>query len=109
MYHGGACSAANGPSIKHVTLFFTKFDSPVTLCHTSRGPPKVRHTSRTPRFLVVQKPSVQSLSQWFAGFLFRVFVWKVLSEVGFVHSPSVRIPPLQQKFNHHFQFHVSYV
>src|SRR6218665_2331393 len=24
--------------------------SPVTLCHTSRDPPKVRHTSRTPRF-----------------------------------------------------------
>src|SRR6218665_1687733 len=30
---------------------------PVTLWHTSRDPPKVRHTSRTPRFLVglVQK------------------------------------------------------
>src|SRR6218665_692526 len=31
--------------------------SPVTFCHTSRDPPKIRHTSRTPRFLVglVQK------------------------------------------------------
>src|SRR6218665_4184245 len=45
-----------GPSIKYVTLFLANFDPPlpVTLCHshTSRDPPKVRHTSRTPRFLV---------------------------------------------------------
>src|SRR6218665_2252640 len=44
-------SSVFGPSIKHVTLFWTP--SPVTLCHTSRDPRKVRHTSRTPRFLVV--------------------------------------------------------
>ena len=61
-----------GPSIKYVTLFLAKFDPPppVTLCHTSQDPPKVRHTSRTlPRFLVglVQKsrtkvPSTNSIS-----------------------------------------------
>src|SRR6218665_1151730 len=47
-----------GPSIKYVTLFWTNFDPlppPVTLCHTSQDPTKVRHTSRTPQFLVVQR------------------------------------------------------
>src|SRR6218665_608509 len=41
-----------GPSIKYVTLFLANFHPlpPVTLCHTSRHPPKVRHTSRTPIF-----------------------------------------------------------
>src|SRR6218665_916109 len=50
-------SSYKGPSIKYDTLFWTNFDpppSPVTLCHLSRDPPKVGHTSRTPpRFLVV--------------------------------------------------------
>ena len=40
--------ACMGPSMKYVTLFFTNFYPPVTLCHTSRNPPKVRHTSRAP-------------------------------------------------------------
>src|SRR6218665_629810 len=49
-----------GPSIKYTSRYFWPLltPSPVTLCHTSRDPPKVRHTSRTPRqFLVdlVQK------------------------------------------------------
>src|SRR6218665_249093 len=37
-----------GPSIKYVTLFLANFDtpSPVTLCHTSRTPHKVRHISK---------------------------------------------------------------
>src|SRR6218665_403201 len=41
-----------GPSIKYVTLFWTNFDlpPPVTLCHTSRDTPKVRHISRNPIF-----------------------------------------------------------
>src|SRR6218665_689387 len=71
---------------------------PVTLCHTSRDPQKVRHTSRTPPdFLVglVQKirtkPPVKILSRLFAGFCPGGFVrgslvWKVLSGVFFVHS-----------------------
>jgi|SRR6218665_1648696 len=33
-----------GPSIKYITLFLTRFVSPVALCHTSRNPLKVRHT-----------------------------------------------------------------
>src|SRR6218665_275893 len=38
-----------GPSIKYVTLFLANsYPSPVTLCHTSRDPPKIRHTSQTP-------------------------------------------------------------
>ena len=39
-----------GPSIKCVTLFLTNFDPPppVTLCHTSRTPHKVRHISEHP-------------------------------------------------------------
>src|SRR6218665_2053433 len=43
-----------GPSIKYVTLFLANFDPspPVALCYTSRDPPKVRHTSRTPQFLL---------------------------------------------------------
>jgi len=66
----------------------TNFDPPlpVTLCHTSWDSPKVRHTSRTIRFLVEQKTwtkapaqAVQSISQWFAGFLFEGFVRGFLS------------------------------
>ena len=83
---------SNGPSIKYVTLFLANFDPPppVTLCHTSRDPPKVRHTSRTtPRFLVglVQKSRIKVpckiLSQLFA----EVFVRGVLSWLVFVRSP----------------------
>src|SRR6218665_3661926 len=102
-------------------LFLTNFGPlpPVTLCNTSRDPPKVRHTSRTPlRFLVVQKTrtktplyKVSLNGSWgfCSGFCSGFFVWKALSAVLFVHTPSARIPPLQQKVNHHFQFHVSYV
>src|SRR6218665_3235553 len=70
---------SNGPSIKYVTLFLANFapPPPVTLCHTSRDPPKVRHTSRTPpRFLVglVQKsrtkvPCTNSISIVRGGFV----------------------------------------
>src|SRR6218665_2786231 len=65
--------------LRHAIL--ANFDPPfplVTLCHTSRNPPKVRHTSRTtstPRFLVglVQKaltkaPCTNSLSIVRGGF-----------------------------------------
>src|SRR6218665_3304828 len=43
-----------GPSLKYVTPFLANFHPlpRVTLCHTSRDPPTVRHTSQTPRFLV---------------------------------------------------------
>src|SRR6218665_360501 len=113
-----------GPSIKYVMLFLANFNPPppVTLCHTSRDPPKVRHTSRTPPPIFSrpstkkpgQKPPVQILSQLFAGIFFGgfdrgSFVWKVLSGVVFIRSPSVRIHLLRQKVKHHFKFHVSYV
>src|SRR6218665_1050757 len=80
-----------GPSIKYVTLFLANFDPspPVTLCHTSRDPPKVRHTSRTPRFLVglVQKsrtkvPCTNSISIVRGGFCPGSFV-----RVGFCPFP----------------------
>src|SRR6218665_3196644 len=105
-------------SIKYVTIFLAIFDPlpPVTLCHTPRDPPRkyVTHLGPPP-FLVglVQKTrtktSVEILSQLFAGFFQEVLVWKVLSGVVFVCSPSVRILLLQQKVKHHFKFQISYV
>src|SRR6218665_1072699 len=90
-----------GPSIKYVTLFLANFDPPpfVTLCHTSRDPPKVRHTSRTPPMF--SRPSTENpdksplykfplnCSRGFlsGGFVRGFFVWKVLFGVVFVHSP----------------------
>src|SRR6218665_3501858 len=93
--------AAMGLSIKYVMLFLANFYPP-PLCHTFShilGPPKVRHTSRTPRFLVglVQKtrtkaPCTNSLSFVRGGFCPGFFsegsfVWKVLFRVVSVHSP----------------------
>src|SRR6218665_1257392 len=48
------------PSIKYFTQFFANFDPPafVTLCHTSRDPPKVRLTSRTPPMF--SRPSTEN-------------------------------------------------
>ena len=55
--YGNVCAFGGRPlsTVRHV--MFYQFWPPllVTLCHRSRNPPKVRHTSRTPRFLVVQK------------------------------------------------------
>src|SRR6218665_2914886 len=77
----------------------------VTLCHTSRDtPPKVRHTSRTPRFLVgiVQKwrtkvPCTNSIVEVFV----RGFCpgWFLSVSV----PPSVTIHLLQQKVKYHFK------
>src|SRR6218665_149722 len=90
--------------------------SPVTLCHPSWDPPKVRHTSRTPSPIFI-RPSTKkqtkatctdslNCSRWLlSGACVRgSFVWKVLSI-----PPSVRIHLLQQNVKHHFKFHVSYV
>src|SRR6218665_2160214 len=81
-----------GASINYVTLFLANFapPPPVTLCHTSRDlPPKVRHTSRTPRFLVglVQKSwtkvlCTNSISIVRGGFCSGIFV-----RVGFCPFP----------------------
>src|SRR6218665_2215492 len=94
-----------GPSIKYVTLFLANFDSHPP-CHTLshiQGPPRKYVAHLGPLFLVglVQKtrtkaPCTNSLSIVRGGFcpgsfVRGSFVWKVLSEVVFVHSPSVRI------------------
>src|SRR6218665_3294255 len=104
---------ASGPSIKYVMLFLASFD-PLPLSHfvTHPGiPPKVRHTSRTPRFLVglVQKTRTKTPCTNSLLIVRGVFVQVALSGVVFVHSPSVRIHLLQQKGKHHFKLHVSYV
>src|SRR6218665_1269618 len=87
-----------GPSIKYVTLFLANFDpSPsVTLCYTSRDPPKVRDTSRTPRFLVglVQKsqtkvPCTNSISIVRGGFCLGVLSGLVFVRSPFCHNASV--------------------
>src|SRR6218665_3622087 len=99
-----------GQSIKYVTLFLANFDPPLPLPHfvTHPGTPqKVRHTSRTPRFLVglVQKSRTKvrctnSISIVRGGFCTGWFL---------PVPPSVAIHLLQQKVKHHFKFHVSYV
>jgi len=92
---------------------------PVTLFHTSSGPPKssLRHTSRTPILVgLVQKawtkPPVQILSQ--LSFCAEGFSGGLLSGrfcPGWFLSvpPSVRIFLLQQTAKHHFKFQVLYV
>src|SRR6218665_2117830 len=84
-----------GSSIKDVTLFLTNFYPLllVTLCHASQDLLKVRHTPRTPPPIFSstksqdKNPLYKNLSQWFAGFLFGCFVWKVLSGGLFFRSP----------------------
>src|SRR6218665_442355 len=93
-------------------------------CHTLShipGPPQknVRHLgppifSRSSTKNRTKAHCTNSLSIVRRGFCPGVFVrgsfvWKVLSGVVFVHSPSVRIHLLQQKVKHHFKFHVSNV
>src|SRR6218665_2270111 len=96
-------------------LSFTNFDPP-PLCHTLShipGPPlKVRHTSRTPRFLVGlvkkswKKSPVKILSHLFA----EVFVRGVLSGLVFVRSPLCHNTSVtKESYKHNFKFHVSYV
>src|SRR6218665_2937072 len=76
---------------------------PVTLCHTSRDPPKVRHTSRTPRFLVgiVQKSRTKvlctnSLSQLFVEVFVRGFCPGWFLYGGFVRVGFCPFPLLSQ-------------
>src|SRR6218665_790563 len=78
------------PKVRHA--IFNQFLHPFPLSQTSGHLPKVRHTSRTPRYLVVQKartkPPIQNLSQWFAGYLFGVFCLE-----GFVWGGFCPFPP----------------
>src|SRR6218665_1581859 len=99
-------------------LFFANFCPPVTLCHTSRHPQKVPHTPPPPIFSrpSTKNPDKSPLYKFslncsrgflFGSFVRGSFVWKVLSGVVFIRSPSVRIHLLRQKVKHHFKFHVS--
>ena len=102
-----------GPSIKYIMLFLANFDPPppVTLCHTSWDPQSMSHISDPPPFLVglVQKTRTKTLfTNCSRGFFKGPLVWKVLSGMAFVCSPSVRIHLLQQKVKHRFKFQVSY-
>src|SRR6218665_1087244 len=84
------------PSIKYVTLYLANFD-PLpchTFSHIPGPPPKVRHTSRTPRLLVglVQKtrtkaPCTNSVSTVRGGFVRGSFVWKSFVRGGFCPFP----------------------
>src|SRR6218665_366412 len=97
---------------------FGQFCPPVTLCHTSRDhSPKVRHTSRTPPFLVglVQKswtkvPCTNYISIVRKGSqIVRKGVRGFCPGWFFSVPPSITIHLFQQKVKHHFKFHVSYV
>src|SRR6218665_3855232 len=87
-----------GPSIKYFWPILTP--SPVTLCHTSRDPPKVRHTYWTPPPFFnrpsTKNPDKSSLYKFSlncsrvllsGAFVRGSFVWKVLSGVVFVRTP----------------------
>src|SRR6218665_3622726 len=107
-----------------MSRYFWPILTPLPLLHfvTHPGTPqKVSHTFLTPRLsidLVQKNPDKNPLNKFSlhcsrgflsGGFVRGSFVWKVLSEVVFVRSPSVRKHMLQQKVKHHFKFHVSYV
>src|SRR6218665_146430 len=102
-----------GPSIKYVTLFLVNFDPlpPVTLCHTSRDPPKVRHTSGTPTFSrpSTKIPDKSPLYKFYLNCSMRFLSGGFCPSWFLSVPPSVTIHLLQQKVKHHFKFHVSYV
>ena len=92
-----------GPFIKYVTLFWTNFDSPlsVTLCHTSRTQifsSTCIHTCLYRGFVLIREFFLfGGISGGFLSGRFRPG-W-------FLSIPaSVRIHPLQQKTKYHFQF-----
>src|SRR6218665_254683 len=80
-------------SIKYIMLFLANFDSP-PLCHPlshipGPPPPKVRHTSRTPPFLVglVQKSRTKVPGTNYISIVRGGFCPRVLSGLVFVRSP----------------------
>src|SRR6218665_2086228 len=96
-----------GPSIKYVTLFLANFNPPpsVTLCHTSRDPPKGKsHISDPPIFYRPstknpgQKPPEQIFSQLFAGVFVRGFCHRVFCVEGFVRSGFCPFPFCQKTY-----------
>src|SRR6218665_3745778 len=84
----------------HATFGQFCWPTPVTLCHTSRDPPKVRHTSRAPIFSTNnpgQKPPVQILPQLLVGVLSEgLLSGRFCPGWFFSVPPSVRIHLLQQ-------------
>src|SRR6218665_1599896 len=87
----------------------------VTLCHTSRDPPKVRHTSRDFIRPSTKNPDKIPLYKFSLncsrGFLSRGFVFLSgrFSPGCFLSVPPlIRMQVLQQKIKHHLKFHVSY-
>src|SRR6218665_3389489 len=93
-----------------------------TLSHIPGPPPESTSFISGPPFLVglVQKiPDKRPLYKFYlncsrrffpgGGVVRGSFVWKVLSGLVFVRSPSVTIHLLQQKVKRHLKFHVSYV
>src|SRR6218665_1894810 len=93
-----------GPSIKYVTLFLANVNPPLP-CHTLShipGPPKVRHTSRTPRFLVglVQKSEQSSLYKFSLNcsrrFLSEAFCQRVFCLEGFIRGDFCPFPLLSE-------------
>src|SRR6218665_688007 len=112
------------PEIEVCHVIFGQFQLSSPLSHFvthPETPPIVRHTSRTPRFLVglVQKirtkaPCTNSISIVREGFCPGLLSGDLLSGrfcPGWFLSvlPSVRIHLLQHKVKNHFKFHVSYV
>src|SRR6218665_2205415 len=83
--------------------------TPKSTSHISDPPPIFsKPTTKNPD----KSPCTSSLSIVRGGFcpeffVWESFVWKVLSGVVFVRSPSVRIHLLQQKVKHQFKFQVS--
>src|SRR6218665_2704529 len=110
------CNTCWGPSIKYVTLFLANF-YPLPLSHfvTHPGTPTpqkyVPHLAPPLQFLVglVKETRTKfclNCSRCFlsGGFVRGSFVWG-----GFCPFLLLSEYMLQQKFKHHFEFHVSYV
>ena len=83
--------------------------SPVTLCHTSRDPPKVRHPSRIPPIFSRPSTEIADKSSLYKFYLncSRTFLSGGFCPGWFLSvTPSVTIHLLQQKVKHHFKrFH----
>src|SRR6218665_1537868 len=69
--------------VRHAILANFHPPPPVTLCHTSRDPQKVRHTSRTPQFF--SRPSTKNPDKALCtnslSIVRRVFVWGICQGV----------------------------
>ena len=99
------CSGySNGAVDKVRHAILANFDPPtsVTLCHTYRDPPKVRHTFRTPPISnrpstkTRPKPPVHILSQLFTRLFVRGFCQGVFCLEGFVRGGFYPFPLLSE-------------